>query len=450
MRKGDTDIATTNAEPTPDSGRYKWWRIRIFIITWVAYASFYLTRKAFSVAKVGILADSNMNMSEESMGLFDGGYSIAYAMGQFFWGMMADKLGTRRVVVIGMIGSILVTTIMGFSTVTVLFGVLLFIQGLCQSTGWAPLNKTMANWFSHKERGRVLGFWCTNYAFGGLVASPFAGIMAGRVFNDWRYAFFAPAVLLGIIWVLFIILQRNRPEDVGLLPIEEHKGEEEAVLDSHEAPDEEPEGSWKVIGEVVRNRTVMTLGLAYFLQKPTRYAILFWGPVFVARRLHTDDMALAGIIASAFELAGVAGPIAAGFISDKCFGARRMPTAVIGLVLLSGVLCLFGPLTAGGNAWAMAGALSMIGFLLFGPDSLVSSTAAVDFGTRKGAGTAVGVVNGCGSAGQILGATLPGYIHNEAILFYIFAGATLLSACILAPMWNRRPPTHHEEDDDEE
>ncbi|MCR1765186.1 MFS transporter, partial [Pseudomonas aeruginosa] len=29
------------------------WRIQIFVITWLAYAAFYFTRKAFSVAKLG-------------------------------------------------------------------------------------------------------------------------------------------------------------------------------------------------------------------------------------------------------------------------------------------------------------------------------------------------------------------------------------------------------------
>ncbi len=32
----------------------KRWRIQIFAITWLAYAAFYFTRKAFSVAKLGI------------------------------------------------------------------------------------------------------------------------------------------------------------------------------------------------------------------------------------------------------------------------------------------------------------------------------------------------------------------------------------------------------------
>ena len=43
---------------TSEAGRriplYERWRWQIFAITWLAYAGFYLTRKSFSVAKIGI------------------------------------------------------------------------------------------------------------------------------------------------------------------------------------------------------------------------------------------------------------------------------------------------------------------------------------------------------------------------------------------------------------
>src|SRR5205807_5912203 len=43
----------------------------------------------------------------------------------------------------------------------------------------------------------------------------------------------------------------------------------------------------------------------------------------------------------------------------------------------------------------------MMGFLIFIPDSLISGAAAIDFGTKKGASTANGLINGMGSVGQM-------------------------------------------------
>ena len=55
------------------------WRMQIFAITWVAYAAFYFTRKAFSVAKLGIADDPTKGGSHEVSGdgqswRWDGGW----------------------------------------------------------------------------------------------------------------------------------------------------------------------------------------------------------------------------------------------------------------------------------------------------------------------------------------------------------------------------------------
>src|SRR6185503_20098665 len=112
-----------------------------------------------------------------------------------------------------------------------------------------------------------------------------------------------------------------------------------------------------------------------------------------------------------FELAGPFSVIVAGYVSDKVFGSRRMPVCVICLALLAVVLFLLDKLPATG--WMLGGCLFLIGFLTYAPDSLVSGTAAVDFGTRKGASTASGLINGAGSVGAIVGGTLPGMVQKQ-------------------------------------
>ena len=94
--------------------------------------------------------------------------------------------------------------------------------------------------------------------------------------------------------------------------------------------------------------------------------------------------------------------------------------------------------------------LAAIGFFLFGPDALIASTSAVDFGTKKGAGSAVGFVNGMGSIGQILGLSLPGIISATwgwNVLFNGMGVFILLAALILLPKWNAVPPSQDGEED---
>ena len=79
---------------------------------------------------------------------------------------------------------------------------------------------------------------------------------------------------------------------------------------------------------------------------------------------------------------------------------------------------------------------------------LISGTASIDFGTKKGASTANGVVNGMGSIGQMLGVLLPGWVetilgkgHNIWPGIFVGLGISLVVAgLMLAPLWNRLPP----------
>ncbi len=139
---------------------YQKWRWRIFFITWLAYAGFYLTRKSFAVAKVDLARPEVLGLSLGDMSWMDFSYAAAYAAGQFAWGMCGDRFGTRRVILYGMMASVLTAIFMGASSLVIMLGILFCFQGVCQSTGWAPLTKNIGNFFAQKERGRMMGFWC--------------------------------------------------------------------------------------------------------------------------------------------------------------------------------------------------------------------------------------------------------------------------------------------------
>ncbi|WEL57435.1 MFS transporter [Pseudomonas kermanshahensis] len=411
---------------------FKRWRMQIFAITWLAYAAFYFTRKAFSVAKLGIAEDPSFMLDKAAMANLDAIYLAAYAVGQFTWGMLADRFGPRVVVLGGLLISAAAAVVMGSYATFPIFATCMLIQGLAQSTGWAGLCKNIGSFFPAAQRGRVLGLWSSCYAFGGLVASPFAGWWAYTLVGTWHAAFFSSAVVVALVAVLFFFLQRNRPEDVGLPAVEP---EPQSM-----APGANLCSVWAPLREILRNRTVLTLGLAYFLLKPARYAILLWGPVIVFEQMPSVGKVGAAIIPTAFELAGLLGPIMIGLASDKLFGARRMPACVISLVLLTVTLAAFMAAMHTGSVMLVVGLLFVMGLTLYGPDSMISGAAAIDFGTAKAGATAAGFVNGCGSVGAVLGGLLPGYFDGVTV-FIVFAGCALLSALVLLPHWNSRPAT---------
>jgi OPA family sugar phosphate sensor protein UhpC-like MFS transporter len=99
--------------------------------------------------------------------------------------------------------------------------------------------------------------------------------------------------------------------------------------------------------------------------------------------------------------------------------------------------------------WAVGLGFFVIGFLIYIPDSLISGTAAIDFGTKRGASTASGIVNGCGSIGQVFGVTLPGWADKIVgqghdiwnAIFLLLAVALAVAGALLLPQWRRVPDT---------
>lgn len=424
--------------PSPfNPGSLRRWRLQIFAITWVAYAAFYFTRKAFSVAKLGIGDDPDFMMEKSVMANLDALYLGAYAIGQFTWGILADRFGPRVVVLGGLLISAAAAAIMGTFATLPIFATCMVVQGLAQSTGWSGLCKNIGSFFSTQERGRVLGWWCSCYAFGGLVASPFAGWVAYEVYGNWRAAFISTAAVVAAVAVLFFIFQRNKPQDVGLPAVD-------PLIESDTGSAQAQPSFIECLKTILKNRTVLVLGLAYFMLKPARYAILLWGPVMVYERMPEIGKIAAAVVPTAFEVAGLIGPILIGVISDKVFGARRFPACVISLLALSVSLALFVPAMNTGSVMVVVGLLFMMGLTLYGPDAMISGAAAVDFG-KQTSGTAAGFVNGCGSIGAILGGLLPGYFDTETV-FLCFTASAMAAILIMLPFWNSRPSAQSSSD----
>ncbi|MBI3693404.1 MAG: MFS transporter, partial [Acidobacteria bacterium] len=160
------------------------WRYRIFAVTWLAYAGFYLCRKNFSVLMPLLETDLGYSKIQFANVIF--GYSLLYALGQFVAGPLADRYGPRLIVGLGFLIVIGSNLAMAFGASLALFAVLSCLNGAGQATGWSGLVKNMAWWFPHEQRGVVMAWWSTNYVLGGFLATVFATFVAAQ---GWRWGF---------------------------------------------------------------------------------------------------------------------------------------------------------------------------------------------------------------------------------------------------------------------
>ena len=100
---------------------------RIFILTYMAYASYYLTRLNYSVAITSISGD--LQYSKFTLGLIGGAFSITYAIGQFVNGQLVEILGAKRIAFLGLILSAVMSLSFGYVDLLILFIVIWSING---------------------------------------------------------------------------------------------------------------------------------------------------------------------------------------------------------------------------------------------------------------------------------------------------------------------------------
>ena len=80
-------------------------RSRAFALSWSTYASYYLGRKGFSVVKSTLAGE--LGLSAAALAAIDSAYLVAYALGQLPSGVVADRWGSRGLLVVGLLGSAL-------------------------------------------------------------------------------------------------------------------------------------------------------------------------------------------------------------------------------------------------------------------------------------------------------------------------------------------------------
>lgn len=427
-----------------DADRYRRLQVTAFVLTWSAYAAFYLCRKNYSVAK-DALAQSE-GLTNTQLGDIETGYLVAYAVGQFANGALGDRIGARWLVGAGLIATAFANIAFGVGQTFGFFLAAWVINGYAQSAGWPGCAKAFSQWFARAERGTAMGLWCTCYQVGPIVGT-FLGTWL-LVHWGWSWSFFGPAVVVLGFAVLFLALLRGSPRACGLPDAETYYAGKGGPDDSagpvpHEAEEEAP--TWADFARILGSRPIWTLGLTYVVLKFVRYSFFFWLPFYMSNQLGYGD-GEAGYTSAAFDLAGIAGAIFAGLASDRLWQGRRAPIVVIMLLLLAVATYIYPQLSMMGRFENVIG-IALIGFLLYGPDSVTSGVAAVDFGGRRTAAAAAGFINGLGSIGAALSGIVVGRVSQTwgwEAMFTLFSPMCLAAALLMATMWRTRAGTGSE------
>jgi MFS transporter, OPA family, glycerol-3-phosphate transporter len=192
----------------------------------------------------------------------------------------------------------------------------------------------------------------------------------------------------------------------------------------------------------------MIIGGVEFCSGYLRNGILQWYTAFAK-----DVGAAQGFVALNWGLltcvAGILGGMFAGVISDRLFQSRRGPVSAVlygaSLVAIAAMWLFLGSPLLG---WAAL----LVYLCIIGVHGMLSGTASMDFGGRKNAGIAVGIIDGLvyfgtSLGGFLLGSVLPsGAGRKDPANWWIWPAVMVpAAACglfLALQLWNARPKAH--------
>ena len=425
--------------------KFKYWQWRVIICSMIGYAMFYFVRKNFSFAIP--LLEEEYGITKTSFGLIMTLGGLIYGVSKFLNGILADRTNARWHLVIGLSVCVLTSVLFGFADkISILFtgaaegevfirgivlvmGALYIINQIFQGCGFAPCNHLMVSWVPPKELATKMSIWNTSHSVGAFIVAVICGYL-----TSWQLCFWVPAAIAFVGIFFIIITLRDTPKSVGLPELPKVKGELE------EEENKDPKAFRKfLMKKVFLNPVIWILAVTDLFVYIVRFAILDWGPSML------DDMGLSkeltGWTVAIFEVAGCAGMLCAGYISDKFFKSRSQRVCAIEMGLVAACLLGLHFLQDAHQPILFLVLLALAGFFIYGPQALLGVTAA-NIATKKAASSAVGLIGLMSYLSTIVTGIGFGYLADKfggwSWIFITMGGLAVVGTVLIAALWGMK------------
>jgi MFS transporter, OPA family, sugar phosphate sensor protein UhpC len=432
---------TTVSPPVLPGASLRAHQLRVFWLLWGAYAAYYLCRVNFAVAQPAILKEFP-SWTSSQIGTIPSTYAAVYAVGQIVNGTLGQRYGTRRLMTLALVMAAVTNLLFAFTSSFNVMRLLWAANGWFQSAGWSLMVHTVSNWNTSERRGFLIGRLSTCYQVGNVLSWLLAGYLCDYI--GWRAAFLVPSLVLLPAAVVFFVFLRDTPEEAGFGPVRDDLAP--VIEVSAEAADSGRESGWRFTWQILRttlaNRVLWILAIGFLVMNAVRYSFMNWSVQYMAD-FHGRSIKNSALTAIMIPLVGSLGALSAGWASDTLFGKRRAPVCVFMMLGLAAV-CAGMTLVPKGN-WLLATVLlGLAGFMIYGPDMLMSGAATVDLSHPKAGSIATGLTMCLGALGAIFSGAGVGYLKdlgqgNWTLVFWVLAAMPLVPSGLLLLLWNARP-----------
>ncbi|MFZ0444483.1 MAG: MFS transporter [Bacillus sp. (in: firmicutes)] len=363
-----------------------------------------------------------------------GSYGLFGMMfGAFVFGVLADKIGRKKVIIINVLIFSLFTFLCGFAETATVFSIFRFIAGLGLGGIMPNVAALVMDYAPNSMKIRLVSLTLVSFAVGGALA-PTVGVLLIESFG-WVSVFIVAGLpLLGLPFMmkqlpestsymirtgqkkkLFETLSKVNPEFTYNLDDEI----EEVKVEQVKSP---------VMGLFKGNRALSTVAFwaAFFCSLLMVYGLNTWLPKLMIQAGYGLNSSLTFLIA--LQGGAVIGILALSNLCEK-YGSKKIliPTYIAGAIALT----LLG---FGGNSVVIFLLVAIAGAATTGSQVLIQAyvTAYYPADMRS---TGIGVASGVGRLGGMLGPILGGFLLTLTLPnymnFMVFAVAGIIAAVAL-------------------
>src|SRR5207302_4795387 len=209
--------------PAEIDQRFRRRRVQNWVFLGLMYAMFYMARYNLAVADPYLL--KAFGWTKEDLGILKSAGLITYGVSVFLNGPLADRIGGKRAILIGAVGSSAANVTFalfgsslasggGGRPAAIALAIVCAANYYFQSFGALSIVKVNAAWFNVRERGSFAGIFGIMIQLGRLL--PFAVGAQLLAHFPWPSVFLVPAASLLILFALNYFLIEDSPAKAGL------------------------------------------------------------------------------------------------------------------------------------------------------------------------------------------------------------------------------------------
>ncbi|XP_041563498.1 glucose-6-phosphate exchanger SLC37A2 isoform X2 [Drosophila elegans] len=462
------------------------YKMSVFVLTFLAYACYHMCRKPISVVKSVLQGNCSTSLAASShecgyapfdvpdattlFGMLDSAFLFSYAIAMFASGFVAERVSLRYFLSMGMILTGVFTYMFGIARTSNIHSLWYFVlvqilAGIFQTTGWPGVVTLVGRWFGKSKRGLIFGIWNSHTSIGNILGTLIA---AHYVESDWALSFVVPGIIIGAVGFLLFLFLVDQPEIVGCYPetgqqerrmaneSDEEQDDEEQVrhndaeINYRSAPTErtpiltrsqpppQPRRRGRPISliDALYIPGVVEFSLCLFFTKLVSYTFMYWLPLYI-QKSSTLGPELSADLSTLFDVGGILGAIAAGYLSDV---SGMSATVCTGMLFIASPILLM---------YQQYGALSMtisivllivVGIFVNGPYALITTSVSAELGQHSSLegnanalSTVTAIIDGTGSIGAAVGPLLAGLISTAGwqYVFHMLIAADIIAMVLL-------------------